>query len=142
MSAIENEGFNGFPVPIGTVMMWANNSAKPQLKADLESYSGFLVCDGRCLLISEYPELYKVLGGAANPYNTNVPAPCPAGEFRLPNCPDPEAPTDRSRSLRCRGRRAEGAAHSRRTHSWRPRRSWPHCRRRTGIRCWAAAIRV
>jgi hypothetical protein len=91
MSAIENEGFNGFPVPIGTVMMWANNSAKPQLKADLESYSGFLVCDGRCLLISEYPELYKVLGGAANPYNTNVPAPCPAGEFRLPNCPDPDA---------------------------------------------------
>lgn len=90
MSAIENEGFNGFPIPIGTVMMWANNSAKPQLVADLESYSGFLVCDGRSLLISEYPELYKVLGGAANPYNTNVPAPPPAGEFRLPNCPNPD----------------------------------------------------
>ena len=59
MSALSTEGLNGFPIPVGTVMMWANNSAKPQLVANLESNSGFLVCDGRAFLISDYPDLYR-----------------------------------------------------------------------------------
>lgn len=88
MSAIDNEGFNGFPVPIGTVMMWAVQASKPLLVADLESYSGFLVCDGRDLLISEYPDLYRVLGGASTPYDAFGVAP-PAGSFKLPNLPNP-----------------------------------------------------
>lgn len=88
MSAIDNEGFNGFPVPIGTVMMWANQAAKPNLVVDLESFSGFLVCDGRDLLISEYPDLYRVFGGVSTPYDAYGVAP-PAGSFKLPNLPDP-----------------------------------------------------
>ena len=91
MSALSTEGLNGFPIPVGTVMMWANNSAKPQLVANLESNSGFLVCDGRAFLISDYPDLYRVLGGVSNPYDTNVPTPVPSGYFRIPNCPAPDA---------------------------------------------------
>jgi hypothetical protein len=91
MSALSTEGLNGFPIPVGTVMMWANNSAKPQLVANLESNSGFLVCDGREFLISEYPDLYRVLGGVSNPYDVNDPTPPAAGYFRIPNCPAPDA---------------------------------------------------
>ena len=91
MSALSTEGLNGFPIPVGSVMMWANNSAKPQLVANLESNSGFLVCDGRAFLISDYPDLYRVLGGVSNPYDTNVPTPVPSGYFRIPNCPAPDA---------------------------------------------------
>jgi len=89
MSAFSTEGLNGFPIPLGTILMWANNSAKPQLQADLESSSGFLVCDGRAITIAEYPELYLVLGGASNPYNAFGAAP-PAGSFKLPNLPNPD----------------------------------------------------
>lgn len=88
MSAIDNEGFNGFPVPIGTVMMWAVQASKPLLVADLENYSGFLVCDGRDLLISEYPDLYRILGGTSIPYDEYGVAP-PVGSFKLPNLPNP-----------------------------------------------------
>lgn len=88
MSAIDNEGFNGFPVPIGTVMMWAVQAAKPLLVADLESFSGFLVCDGRDLLISEFPDLHRVLGGSSSPYDA-FGSPPPAGSFKLPNLPNP-----------------------------------------------------
>jgi hypothetical protein len=91
MSALSTEGLNGFPIPVGTVMMWANNSAKPQLVANLESNSGFLVCDGRAFLISDYPDLYRVLGGVSNPYDVNDPSPPAAGYFRIPNCPAPDA---------------------------------------------------
>lgn len=89
MSALSTEGLNGFPIPIGTVMMWANNSAKPQLKANLEAQSGFLVCDGREIAIADYPDLYRLLGGATNVYLNRGGSPA-AGNFRLPNLPDPD----------------------------------------------------
>lgn len=89
MSAASTEGLNGFPIPIGTVLMWANDSSKPQLVVNLETTSGFLVCDGREFAIADYPELYQFLGGAASVYMNRGGVPA-AGNFRLPNLPDPD----------------------------------------------------
>ena len=89
MSALSTEGLNGFPIPIGTVLMWANNSSKPQLVADLEGAAGFLVCDGREFAIKDYPDLYRVLGGVANPYDAFPSAPA-VDNFRIPNLPNPD----------------------------------------------------
>ena len=86
MSALSNEGLNGFPIPIGTILMWGNNSAKPQLVSDLEETAGFLVCDGREFAKSDYPELYATLGDVYNAY-PSAPA---AGNFRIPNLPNPD----------------------------------------------------
>lgn len=85
MSASSTQDLNGFPVPVGTILMWSGDSSNPILTQRLEETSGFLVCNGRILNQADYPELYEVIGDvyAASP----APA---AGEFRLPNLPDPD----------------------------------------------------
>ena len=88
MSALNTEGLNGFPVPIGSIMMWCNDSSKPQLKDNLEATSGWLVCDGRQLEIAKYPELYKIFNDGVK-YDQNAPSAPDAGKFYLPNIPNP-----------------------------------------------------
>lgn len=44
-------------IPIGSVMMWAGVAAP----------SGYLLCDGSQVLISEYPGLYSILGTTFGP---------------------------------------------------------------------------
>lgn len=89
MSASAVEGFNGFPVPIGSILMWANDSSKPELQENLETSSGWLVCDGRQLLIADYPDLYRVLNNGAT-YDALAPTPPDAGKFYLPNILNPD----------------------------------------------------
>lgn len=88
MSALNTEGLNGFPVPIGSVMMWCNDSSKPYLKNNLETTSGWLVCDGRQLEIAKYPDLYKIFNKGVK-YDQNAPSVPDAGKFYLPNIPQP-----------------------------------------------------
>jgi len=88
MSASSTQDLNGFPVPVGTILMWSGDSANPVLTQKLEETAGFLVCDGRILNIADYPELYDVIGTT---YNNKQPAVVPAaGQFVLPNIPDPD----------------------------------------------------
>lgn len=89
MSALNTEGLNGFPVPIGSIMMWCNDSSKPYLKDNLEATSGWLVCDGRQLEIAKYPDLYKIFNNGVK-YNQNSPSAPDAGKFFLPNLPNPD----------------------------------------------------
>lgn len=89
MSALSTEGLNGFPLPIGSIMMWCNDSSKPYLKANLEATSGWLVCDGRQVAIADYPELYKIFNNGVK-YDSNITTPPTAGNFYLPNMPNPD----------------------------------------------------
>lgn len=89
MSALSTEGLNGFPMPVGSIMMWCNDSSKPYLKANLEAGSGWLVCDGRQVEIAKYPELYKIFNNG-NKYNQNAPSAPNDGFFYLPNLPNPD----------------------------------------------------
>ncbi len=92
MSALSTEGLNGFPLPVGSIMMWCNDSSKPYLKANLEAGSGWLVCNGRQLEIAKYPELYKIFNNG-NKYNANAPAVPDEGYFYIPNLPNPDYAT-------------------------------------------------
>jgi microcystin-dependent protein len=56
MSVKSTDGFNGFPIPIGSVLAYAG-SLEDGLFPPL-----FKVCDGTNLLESEYPELFSVIG--------------------------------------------------------------------------------
>lgn len=50
MSASSTQDLNGFPVPVGTILMWSGDSSNPILTQRLEETSGFLVCNGEYLI--------------------------------------------------------------------------------------------
>ena len=58
MSVSNNSGVNGFPIPIGMMMMWAGNAA-----ADVTLASGgYLKCDGTTYSTADYPDLFNEIG--------------------------------------------------------------------------------
>lgn len=63
--------------PLGVVELWAGQGVP----------EGYALCDGRAMLITSYPELYKTIGSAfnacANP--NGIPYTTPEGYFRLPD---------------------------------------------------------
>lgn len=65
------------PAPLGIIEMWAGSTVP----------EGYVLCDGRTLSSTEYPELYKVLGAT---FNTAMSAngsryTTPSGQFRVPD---------------------------------------------------------
>lgn len=71
MSLQNTAGFQGYPVPIGTIVPFVGN--RPFIP------DGWLLCNGEDRLISDYPDLYAVLG---TNYNANT---TPVGYFRTPD---------------------------------------------------------
>jgi microcystin-dependent protein len=69
MSVANSAGYHGFPLPVGSVIAYANNAVPPT----------FLKCDGNAFSSIDFPELYKVLGTT---YNTGGELP---DEFRTPD---------------------------------------------------------
>jgi microcystin-dependent protein len=56
MSAKNTDGFNGFPIPVGTVFSYAGS-------VDEEVFpQGYLICDGGEYEQADYPELFRVIG--------------------------------------------------------------------------------
>lgn len=64
MNEFQNSNF--VQLPVGAISAFAgqiNNSGSKELyQSPIEEW-GWMICDGRSLKISEYPELYAVLGG-------------------------------------------------------------------------------
>jgi microcystin-dependent protein len=71
MSVAGTVGYNGFPFPIGAILPFITVASFPK------EVDGWLLCDGRSLAVSEYPELYAVIN---NEYDV-IPV---DGEFGLP----------------------------------------------------------
>jgi microcystin-dependent protein len=56
MSAKSTDGFNGFPIPVGTIFSYAGS-------VDDEKFpQGYLICDGGEYEQADYPELFRVIG--------------------------------------------------------------------------------
>lgn len=70
MSVQNTTGFAGFPVPIATVLPFAGSP--------LHIPKGYIVCDGQYLVITEYQELFNVIGQT---YQTIAVA----NQFQVPN---------------------------------------------------------
>jgi microcystin-dependent protein len=71
--SVRNESTpNGYPIPVGTIFPFVGTN-----RAYIPP--GWLICNADDLLISDYPELYEVLG---TNYNGNT---TPAGSFRVPD---------------------------------------------------------
>jgi microcystin-dependent protein len=73
MSVAGTVGYNGFPVPIGSIIPFITEESFP-LEAD-----GWLLCGGQTLAIEDFPDLYDVIGDAY------APAPSAEGLFTLPD---------------------------------------------------------
>jgi microcystin-dependent protein len=70
MSAKSTQGYQGYPVPVGTVILYAGQVG-PKLPEN------YLICDGSIKQQSVYPELFSVIGTT---YGSSG-----AGTFALPN---------------------------------------------------------
>lgn len=70
MSVQNTTGFAGFPVPIATILPFAGSP--------LHIPNGYLVCNGQYLIITEYQELFNVIGQT---YQTIAVA----NQFQVPN---------------------------------------------------------
>lgn len=55
MSAKSTQGYQGYPIPVGTVILYAGEVV-PELPVN------YLICDGTVLPQSAYPELFGVIG--------------------------------------------------------------------------------
>ncbi len=69
MSYAETESSNGFPVPFGSVFMYAGTQQALPL--------GYSICDGSLLSVEIYPDLFGAIG-------TNYDTTVNTGTFRLP----------------------------------------------------------
>lgn len=70
MSVKSTQGFNDFPVPIGSVIAYAGGIDAGRLPTN------YLVCDGTSFTETEYPELFSVIGvtfGSVGVGQFNVP---------------------------------------------------------------------
>jgi microcystin-dependent protein len=70
MSAKSMNGYQGLPIPVGTVFPYAG-SASPALFPE-----GYLLCNGASVLRATYPELFRVLGttyGSVSGTTFNLP---------------------------------------------------------------------
>ena len=67
MSVLSTLGAYEYPIPVGVILPYMSG----------EVPSTFLICDGQELNISDYPELYSVIG---NTYNVSSPE----GKFEVP----------------------------------------------------------
>lgn len=56
MSTRNTSGYNGYPVPIGTIFPFGGNSNRIP--------AGYLLCSGTEHLITDFPDLYAVIGSA------------------------------------------------------------------------------
>lgn len=56
MSAKNTDGFNGFPIPVGTVFSYAGSVDEDKFP------QGYLICDGAEYEQADYPELFRVIG--------------------------------------------------------------------------------
>jgi microcystin-dependent protein len=70
MSAKSTQGYQGYPIPVGTVILYAGEVV-PELPVN------YLICDGSIKQQSAYPELFSVIGTT---YGSSG-----AGTFRVPN---------------------------------------------------------
>ena len=71
MSVKSTQGYNEFPVPVGSIITYAGSIEGGKMPLN------YMVCDGSSLLETEYPELFSVIG-------TNFGS-VGAGEFSIPN---------------------------------------------------------
>lgn len=71
MSVKNQLGYDGFPLPVGSIIGYARGNNATPLPLT------FLVCNGSYLLRSDYPQLFKAIGTI---YGTNN-----ANNFRLPS---------------------------------------------------------
>lgn len=55
MSAKSTQGYQGYPIPVGTVILYAGEVV-PQLP------NNYLICDGTIKQQADYPELFSVIG--------------------------------------------------------------------------------
>ena len=71
MSVKSTQGFNDFPVPVGSIIAYAGATDGDRMPKN------YLVCDGTSYQETQFPELFRVIGiifGSGG-----------AGEFRVPN---------------------------------------------------------
>jgi len=71
MSVKSTQGFNDFPVPVGSIIAYAGATDGDRMPKN------YLVCDGTSYQETEFPELFRVIG-------TNFGS-VGAGEFNVPN---------------------------------------------------------
>jgi len=73
MSVAGTVGYNGFPVPIGSIIPFITEASFPS------ENDGWIVCGGQTLAVEEYPDLYDVIG------NNYDPVPSAEGFFTVPD---------------------------------------------------------
>jgi microcystin-dependent protein len=71
MSVKSTQGFNDFPVPVGSIITYAGSVEDGKMPLN------YLICDGTSVLETEYPELFSVIGTTFGSVG--------AGEFSLPD---------------------------------------------------------
>jgi len=73
MSVAGTVGYNGFPVPIGSIIPFITEASFPS------ENDGWIVCGGQTLAIEDYPDLYDVIG------NNYDPVPSAEGFYTVPD---------------------------------------------------------